>query len=117
MLKVTGIMPNDNEGVIVGCADVKVMAAKQLWALDFDGVICDSCGESSLSAWKAATLQWPSIFKSAEAMSQKDEVMEKMRSVRPVVETGVRYMPDVMYLCHLSGFQGDKGPPTTPCTV
>ena len=89
--------------MIAGYADVKVMAAKQLWALDFDGVICDSCGESSLSAWKAATLQWPSIFKSPEAMSQKDEVMERMRSVRPVVETGVpyRYMPDVMCLCIL----------------
>jgi len=24
----------------------------ELWALDFDGVACDSCGESSLSAWK-----------------------------------------------------------------
>lgn len=25
---------------------------QEFWALDFDGVICDSCGESSLSAWK-----------------------------------------------------------------
>jgi len=25
---------------------------ESFWALDFDGVICDSCGESSLSAWK-----------------------------------------------------------------
>ena len=24
----------------------------EVWALDFDGVACDSCGESSLSAWK-----------------------------------------------------------------
>ena len=27
-------------------------APSQLWAFDFDGVACDSCGESSLSAWK-----------------------------------------------------------------
>jgi phosphoglycolate phosphatase-like HAD superfamily hydrolase len=27
-------------------------AGKDLWALDFDGVICDSCGESSQSAWR-----------------------------------------------------------------
>ncbi len=25
---------------------------KELWALDFDGVVCDSCGESSVTAWK-----------------------------------------------------------------
>lgn len=29
-----------------------VARAKNVWALDFDGVVCDSCGESSLSAWK-----------------------------------------------------------------
>lgn len=93
--------------MIVGCADVKVMAAKQLWALDFDGVICDSCGESSLSAWKAATVQWPSIFTAEEAIRQQDEVIEKMRSVRPVVETGARHMPHVLcQCCHPSGLQG-----------
>ena len=27
-------------------------AAKSLWALDFDGVACDSVGESSQSAWQ-----------------------------------------------------------------
>lgn len=63
--------------------------AKQLWALDFDGVICDSCGESSLSAWKAATHLWPEIFTNEATISKKDEVIEKMRLVRPVVETGV----------------------------
>lgn len=26
-------------------------AAKDVWALDFDGVVADSVGESSLSAW------------------------------------------------------------------
>lgn len=64
------------------------MAARQLWALDFDGVICDSCGESSMSAWKAASQLWPDIFTAEEAISKKDDVIEKMRSVRPVVETG-----------------------------
>jgi hypothetical protein len=64
------------------------MTAHHLWALDFDGVVCDSCGESSLSAWKAAEKLWPSIFTAEEAVSKKDEVIEKMRGVRPVVETG-----------------------------
>jgi hypothetical protein len=26
--------------------------SKHVWALDFDGVVCDSCGESAQSAWK-----------------------------------------------------------------
>ena len=25
---------------------------KAVWAFDFDGVVCDSVGESSLAAWK-----------------------------------------------------------------
>jgi hypothetical protein len=70
-------------GVLAGCA-------KRLLALDFDGVICDSCGESSLSAWKAATKLWPNIFTGA-ALDRKDELLEKMRAVRPVVETGEKF--------------------------
>ncbi len=89
----------------------------------FDGVICDSVGESSLSAFKvgshgsaaqslasqvrmlitetkhpilvshglclqAAAIQWPEIFTSPAAIARKDELVEKMRAVRPVVETG-----------------------------
>jgi hypothetical protein len=30
---------------------------RTLYALDFDGVICDSVGESSLSGWKASVRQ------------------------------------------------------------
>jgi len=30
-----------------------------LWALDFDGVVCDSCGESALSAWKVRKASCP----------------------------------------------------------
>ena len=65
------------------------MATKQLWALDFDGVICDSCGESALSAWRAAEGLWPEMFQAEDAKTQMDEIMEKMRVVRPVVETGM----------------------------
>ena len=62
--------------------------AKALWALDFDGVVCDSVGESSLSAWKAATALWPDIFDTDKARDAKAQIMEDMRVVRPVVETG-----------------------------
>lgn len=98
---------------------------KSVYALDFDGVVCDSCGESSLSAWKvgrlsfwwqrraacsvwrvfglgmgsnfsrsccelmqAASKVWPDVFGAAEAEARKGELVEKMRAVRPVVETG-----------------------------
>ncbi len=36
--------------------------AKEVWAFDFDGVVCDSVGESSLSAWKAAAELWPQVL-------------------------------------------------------
>lgn len=83
--------------------------------------MCDSVGESSLSAWKAAEKLWPEIFTQyvrpkcphtfsnpllhdkytnlllsaasinkyrPAALSRKEELLEKMRLVRPVVETG-----------------------------
>jgi hypothetical protein len=31
---------------------------------------------------------WPEVFASPEAELRKDELVEKMRAVRPVVETG-----------------------------
>lgn len=44
-------------------ASVKAAAAaKDVYALDFDGVMCDSVGESSLSAWKSAEKLWPDVF-------------------------------------------------------
>lgn len=36
-----------------------------LYALDFDGVLCDSCGESSLSAVKVSFFRPPSCFSRA----------------------------------------------------
>jgi hypothetical protein len=30
--------------------------SKHVWALDFDGVVCDSCGESAQSAWKVCSI-------------------------------------------------------------
>ncbi|KAL3325912.1 hypothetical protein AABB24_036901 [Solanum stoloniferum] len=58
-----------------------------LYALDFDGVLCDSCGESSLSAVKAAKVRWPSLFNGVDS-SLEDWIVDQMHVVRPVVETG-----------------------------
>lgn len=58
-----------------------------LYALDFDGVLCDSCGESSVSAVKAAKIRWPALFEGVN--SELDEwIINQMRVLRPVVETG-----------------------------
>uniref|UniRef100_A0A0E0Q778 Uncharacterized protein n=1 Tax=Oryza rufipogon TaxID=4529 RepID=A0A0E0Q778_ORYRU len=42
-----------------------------LYALDFDGVLCDSCGESSLSAVKAAKVRWPWVFEQVDAAMEE----------------------------------------------
>lgn len=58
-----------------------------IYALDFDGVICDSVGESTVSAWRAANRIWGS-----EVFGDEGDVegwlMDAMRVVRGVVETG-----------------------------
>ncbi|CAN0824902.1 hypothetical protein LINGRAHAP2_LOCUS251 [Linum grandiflorum] len=58
-----------------------------LYALDFDGVLCDSCGESSLSAVKAAKVRWPVLFTGVDSATE-DWIVAQMHTVRPVVETG-----------------------------
>eukprot|EP00252_Welwitschia_mirabilis_P005316 TRINITY_DN1581_c0_g1_i3.p1 TRINITY_DN1581_c0_g1~~TRINITY_DN1581_c0_g1_i3.p1 ORF type:complete len:167 (+),score=41.37 TRINITY_DN1581_c0_g1_i3:254-754(+) len=58
-----------------------------LYALDFDGVLCDSCGESSISALKAAKERWPDKFSTVDPETET-WILDNMRVVRPVVETG-----------------------------
>ncbi|KAM6584790.1 hypothetical protein CsatB_011792 [Cannabis sativa] len=58
-----------------------------LYALDFDGVLCDSCGESSVSAVKAAKVRWPGLFDNVDS-TLESWIVEQMFTVRPVVETG-----------------------------
>ncbi|AEC10627.1 unnamed protein product [Arabidopsis thaliana] len=58
-----------------------------LYALDFDGVLCDSCGESSLSAVKAAKVRWPDLFEGVDS-ALEEWIVDQMHIVRPVVETG-----------------------------
>ncbi|XP_052117129.1 uncharacterized protein LOC107485747 [Arachis duranensis] len=53
----------------------------ELYALDFDGILCDSCGESSLSALKAAKVRWPSLFHGVDSATQ-DWIVDQMHSSR-----------------------------------
>lgn len=55
-----------------------------IYALDFDGVICDSALETGISAWKAAAQIWddfPNTLPTAEQSAQ-------FRQIRPVMGTG-----------------------------
>tara|TARA_R110002050_G_scaffold269917_2_gene412642 strand:+ start:187502 stop:188254 length:753 start_codon:yes stop_codon:yes gene_type:complete len=59
------------------------MSNSKLYALDFDGVICDSAIETGITGWKVASQLWPDM--PAETPL---EILEKFRQVRPVMETG-----------------------------
>lgn len=78
---------------------------KAVWALDFDGVVCNSVGESSATAWKAAEQHWPEVFSTEQASAKKDQVLRDMQTVRPVIETGYENLIQVR--CLLEGASPD----------
>ncbi|KAL2892198.1 Threonylcarbamoyl-AMP synthase [Bienertia sinuspersici] len=56
------------------------MAKGDLYALDFDGILCDSCGESSLSALKASKVRWPTLFNGVDSVTE-DWIVDQMHIV------------------------------------
>jgi phosphoglycolate phosphatase-like HAD superfamily hydrolase len=54
-----------------------------IYALDFDGVICDSAVETAITGWKAATRIWDDM---PDVVPQ--EMITRFRAVRPIIETG-----------------------------
>ncbi|URD79803.1 hypothetical protein MUK42_05440 [Musa troglodytarum] len=71
-----------------------------LYALDFDGVLCDSCGESSRSALKAAKIRWPWLFGQVDS-AMETWIIDQMHILRPVVETGYENLLLVRLLVEL----------------
>ncbi|MFT7413408.1 MAG: hypothetical protein ACI9FO_000051 [Methylophagaceae bacterium] len=59
------------------------MFKTKLYALDFDGVICDSAIETGITGWKVACQLWPEM-----PSEIPPDMLEKFRQVRPVMETG-----------------------------
>jgi len=55
-----------------------------IYALDFDGVLCDSAIETGITGWKAATHIWPDM----KADLPASDMIERFRLLRPVIETG-----------------------------
>ena len=78
----------DKKQMDVSASSNKTESSSTLFALDFDGVVCDSVGESSLSAWKHGVELWPEVFECERAIKEKETGLAKLRAVRPVVETG-----------------------------
>lgn len=66
-----------------------------LYALDFDGVICDSAVETAITGWKAANRIWGDM---PEAVPQA--MVDQFRLVRPIIETGYEAIL-AMRLLHL----------------
>ena len=54
-----------------------------IYALDFDGVICDSAVETAITGWKAASAIWLDMPTLAP-----QEMIGQFRLVRPIIETG-----------------------------
>jgi phosphoglycolate phosphatase-like HAD superfamily hydrolase len=54
-----------------------------VYALDFDGVICDSAVETAMTGWKAAGQIWNGMPRETPA-----GMIDRFRAVRPLIETG-----------------------------
>ncbi len=57
----------------------------RVYALDFDGVVCDSAGETAASAWRAGATLWPEWAATSEP---GPELVQRFREFRPFLETG-----------------------------
>lgn len=55
-----------------------------VFALDFDGVLCDSAAETCAAAWRAGRALWPGW----EAPEPPSAWVARFRRLRPVLETG-----------------------------
>lgn len=64
----------------------------KLFALDFDGVICDSALETGLSGWQVARQHWPDM-----PVAMPDVILADFRNVRPIMETGF----EAILICRL----------------
>lgn len=83
---------------------------KRLIALDFDGVLVDSVGESSLSALEAARRLWGEAVVPADAELERrglrSPLLRDMARVRPCVETGYENVVQIRLL--LEGMPADE---------
>ncbi|MDQ7089754.1 MAG: HAD family hydrolase [Methylococcales bacterium] len=65
------------------------------YALDFDGVICDSAVETAITGWKAALTLWNGF----NTPLPSENIIEQFRCIRPLMETGYEAIL-IIYLLH-----------------
>jgi phosphoglycolate phosphatase-like HAD superfamily hydrolase len=62
----------------------QLMKKPVIYALDFDGVICDSAIETGITGWKAAIQIWPDM----KDPLPSTVLINQFRLTRPIIETG-----------------------------
>lgn len=62
----------------------RAMKIKVLFALDFDGVICDSAVETAITGWSVAQDIWPDM----QGQKVSDKHIKQFRRVRPCLDVG-----------------------------
>ncbi|KAJ1433653.1 hypothetical protein B484DRAFT_326659 [Ochromonadaceae sp. CCMP2298] len=82
-------------------------ARKDFLALDFDGVVCASSGESSVSSIIAANKEWPDFCNIPRDAAKFALISSIVSAVRPVIETGYENMLVVRYL--VEDYRGAAG--------
>jgi len=60
------------------------MSTTIIYALDFDGVICDSAIETGIAGWKSARKIWNDLTDPLPP----EKLIDNFRQVRPILETG-----------------------------
>lgn len=90
-------------------------AKKEMLALDFDGVLCKSDGESSYSSIIAAREQWPEECTISYSF-EFNRVRRYISELRPIIETGYENMVLVRYILELLRVEGECDV-DTGCTV
>ena len=60
-----------------------------VFAFDFDGVVCDSARENSLTTWRALRANWPDRL----PVDPPDGLLETYIECRPAIETGYQNIP------------------------
>lgn len=66
----------------------------EIFAFDFDGVVCDSSDEAAHTSWRAAKELWPQNFQG----DIDSTFLKRFRRCRPVIETGFELLPLVALL-------------------
>jgi phosphoglycolate phosphatase-like HAD superfamily hydrolase len=95
--------------------DTVLYAKKEILALDFDGVLCKSDGESSYSSIIAAREQWPEECTISYSF-EFNRVRQYISQLRPIIETGYENMVLVRYILELLRVEGECDV-DTGCTV